>query len=208
VLAGMTASLLLASCGASAAPPQQVAWQSAVPAPGIVDLAGPRSDGRLVAALGSDLSLFGGGPLVPLTSASGPGAYAPFSGEAYIALAPEVRLRKAGCSFHRDDVFAIGDQPDRIIRVNRNGRASNFVNLPSPFLSAIAFDRVGSFGHRLLVTGTANGQSTLYAIDCRGRAKVLASGAPLVEGGMAVAPRSFGRFGGRLIAVDEFSGRI
>jgi hypothetical protein len=36
----------------------------------------------------------------------------------------------------------------------------------------------------------------------------VATGAPHVEGGIAVAPRAFGRFGGKLIAVDEVTGRI
>jgi hypothetical protein len=31
---------------------------------------------------------------------------------------------------------------------------------------------------------------------------------PVVEGGVVVAPRGFGRFGGRLIAPDELSGRL
>jgi hypothetical protein len=207
LLAAVAAVCVLASC-ASASSPQQVTWKSVQLAPGVVDLAGPRSDGPQVAAVDSGLSLFGGSSLAPFTSTSGSGAYVPFSGEPYIAITPKVRLRKAGCSFHRDVVFAIGDAPDRLVRINRRGRASNFVNLPSPFLSAITFDRLGSFGHRLLVTGTANGQSTLYAVDCRGRVKTIASHAPLVEGGMEVAPRSFGRFGGRLIAVDEQTGTI
>ena len=48
--------------------------------------------------------------------------------------------------------------------------------MPSPFLGAIAFDRVGSFGHRLLVAGTANDQTTLFAIDCHGRLKMITPG--------------------------------
>ena len=202
------AGILLAACGSSATPAQAVSWQSFRAAPGVVDLAGPRSDGRLVAAVANGLSLFGGGSLVPFTSQSGAGPYAPSASEPYIALTPEVRLPKSGCSFHRDNVFAIGDNPDSIVRIDRKGRASNLANVPSPFLSAIAFDRVGTFGHRLLVTGTANGRSTLYAIDCRARVRVLAHDAPLVEGGMEVAPKGFGRFGGRLIALDELSGTV
>ena len=48
----------------------------------------------------------------------------------------------------------------------------------------------------------------MLAIDCRGRARTIASGAPATEGGLAVAPRGFGRFSGDLIAPDESSGRI
>jgi hypothetical protein len=201
-------AFLLTSCGADAAPAQQITWQPVQPAPGIVDLAGPRSGGRLVAAVGGGLQLFRGGGLTPLTSQTGTGAYVPSAGESYLALTSKVRLSKARCSFHRDEVFAIGDNPDRIVRITRFGAAANFAALPSPFLSGITFDRVGTFGHRLLVTGTANKQTTLYAIDCRGRVRTITDHGPLVEGGIEVAPRSFGHFAGRLIGLDETHGPI
>jgi hypothetical protein len=74
--------------------------------------------------------------------------------------------------------------------------------------SGIVFDDVGSFGHRLLVTATRPSGSTVYAIDCRGAVTTVARTAPRVEGGYAVAPRAFGRFGGDLVAPDENSGRV
>ena len=206
-LAVAALACLLASCGADRAP-AQVSWQPVQSAPGIVDVAGPRSDGRLVAAVGGGLELFGGTGLVPFTHQTGAGAYLPTAGESYLAVSPGVRLPKSRCSFQRDDAFAIGDNPDRVVRITRRGAASDLVAPPSPFLGAIAFDSVGTFGHRLLVAGTANNRTTLYAIDCRGRIRTLTRRGPLVEGGMAVAPRSFGRFGGRLIAVDELGGAI
>lgn len=201
----MAGICLLFTSVAGAAP---VTWESVQSAPGIVDLAGPRSDGRLVAAVGGGLDLFGGGGLIPFTQASGPGAYAPSASESYLAMTPKVRLPKSRCSFHRDEVFALGDNPDRVVRITRRGNASNLVSLPSPFLSGITFDRVGTFGHRLLVTGTSNNVTTLYAIDCRGRVKTLTRHGPLVEGGIEVAPRGFGRFGGRLIGLDELHDAI
>jgi len=208
IAAACATAATLTACG-SDAPAHQVKWQSVLPAPGIVDLAGPRSDGRLAAAASlRGLSIFGGRSLVPFTSASGRGAFVPSLPESYIALTPNVRLPKTHCSFHRDDVFAIDANPARVVRITRHGLASNLVTLPSPFLSGIGFDRVGTFGHRLLVIGTANHQTTLYAIDCRGRFEVIAAAAPLVEGGIEVAPRSFGRFAGRLIALDEYSGQV
>jgi hypothetical protein len=83
------------------------------------------------------------------------------------------------------------------------------VDLPAgAFPTGITIDTVGSFGSRLLVTSFAAGKTTLTAFDCRGRARVMATGAPHVEGGIAVAPRTFGRFGGKLIAADEVTGRI
>jgi hypothetical protein len=51
-------------------------------------------------------------------------------------------------------------------------------------------------------------KATLYAVDCRGRTRVIARGVVRVEGGSAVAPRTFGRFGGWLVAVDEAGGGI
>jgi hypothetical protein len=48
----------------------------------------------------------------------------------------------------------------------------------------------------------------LLGIDCRGRVRRLLDDAPQVEGGIAVAPRSFGTFGGDVVAVDEFSGAV
>src|SRR5436190_18800511 len=180
--------LALAS-GAAAA---TATWQSVQAAPGVVDVAGPRTDDTLVAAVGGGIEAFNGRSLIPFTHLTGRGAYAPSAGESYIAVTPDVRLPKSGCSVHRNDVFALGDNPDRVVRITSRGNASNFVSLPSPFLSAIAFDRVGTFGHRLLVAGTANDATTLYAIDCRGRAKVLTGHGLLIEGGMEVAPRGFG----------------
>jgi hypothetical protein len=192
----------------SAADAATVTWQSVQPALGVVDVAGPRTDDTLVTAVGGGIELFDGRGLIPFTHGSGPGAYAPSAGESYVAVTPDVRLPKSGCSFHRNEIFALGDNPDRVVRITSHGSASDFVSLPSPFLSAIAFDRVGTFGHRLLVAGTANNVTTLFAIDCRGRVKVLTRQGPLIEGGMEVAPRGFPRFGGRLIAPDEMHGPI
>jgi hypothetical protein len=142
--------------------------------------------------------------------ARGPNGYIPARGEAYIAVAQARRVPGAGCSFRRDDVYALApvDQPG-VTLIARTGRARQFVTLPAgSFLSSIAYDGVGRFGNRLLVTAIVGGKTTLYAVDCRGRSRVLVSGAARVEGGSAVAPRSFGRFGGRLIAVDELTGSI
>src|ERR671923_194477 len=94
-------------------------------------------------------------------------------------------------------------------RSPRHGRARRFADLPSGgFLNGLAFDRVGEFGRGLLVSARVDRATTLYAIDCRGTVRVIAAGLPQVEGGMAVAPRGFGRFAGRLIAPDELTGRI
>jgi hypothetical protein len=207
-LAALALVVLLGLGGAEAASAEPISWTPVQSAPGIVDLAGPRSDGRLVVSMGGGLQLFRGSGLTPFTSETGPAPYVRSAGEPYMALTPEVRLPKANCSFHRDDTFVIGDNPDRIVRVTRRGKASDFAAVPSPFLSAITFDRVGSFGHRLLVAGHTFTEGGIYAIDCRGRVTPLTEHAPIIEGGMEVAPRTFGAFAGRLIALDENTGAI
>jgi hypothetical protein len=146
----------------------------------------------------------------PAPFARGPQGYPGSAGEPYVALGTGHAVPAARCSFRRDDVFVLnpGATPG-VLRVDRNGRSHPFASLPAgTFPSGIAIDRVGSFGYRLLVTAKASGKTTLHAFDCRGRDRVIAAVAPLVEGGLAVAPRTFGRFAGALIAADEVSGRI
>jgi hypothetical protein len=84
-----------------------------------------------------------------------------------------------------------------------------FASLPSAGLEdGIALDTTGRFGHGLLVTSTNRGVGTVYSIDCRGHVRTLTSSTPGLEGGIVVAPASFGRFGGDLIAPDEHNGGI
>src|SRR5213592_4458084 len=106
----ITAGLALLLCGADPVS-AQVSWQPVQAAPGIVDVAGPRSDGRLAAAVGGGVELFGGRGLIPFTHGGGAGSYVPSAGESYLAVTPRVRLRRSRCSFHRDEVFALGDNP-------------------------------------------------------------------------------------------------
>jgi hypothetical protein len=199
---------LLASSVASAAP-GPAKWRPVAQAPGIVDVVGPRADGRLVLSTHSGLFLMRP-TKTPVPYARGPQGYAGSPGEAYLALGSGHRVPGAGCAFRRDVIFVLDpDATPGIVRVGRNGRSSRFVDLPAgAFPSGITIDTVGSFGYRLLVTSFAAGKTTLTAFDCRGRARVVATGAPHVEGGIAVAPRTFGRFESKLIAPDEVTGRI
>ncbi len=201
-------TLLLASSVASAAPAPGT-WRAVAKVTGILDVVGPRGDGRLVLATHGGLFLMrpGGSP-VPY--ARGPQGYAGSPGEPYIALAKGRQVPGAGCAFGRDVVLALDpDATPGIVRVDRSGRSSRFADLPGgAFPTGITIDTVGRFGYRLLVTSFAAGKTTLHAFDCRGRARAIAAGAPHVEGGIAVAPRTFGRYGGTLIAVSEVTGRI
>jgi hypothetical protein len=184
-------------------------WVPLLHLPGVVDLSGPRRDGSLTVAAGGQLFLFD--PTSGLRAfALGPGGYVTSPGaEAYLAVAHGRRVRGAHCVFRSDDVYALEVTPPGVVAIDVNGRARPFVSLPAgAFPNGITFDDVGRFGRRLLVTAGVEGTTNLYAIDCRGRVRTVAERAPRVEGGMAVAPRSFGRYAGQLIAPDEIGGGI
>jgi hypothetical protein len=177
---------------------------------GVVDLAVRRSDGRFVVAANGRLALLRpGGRPVPF--ARGPGGYATDPGpEPYIALSTGQAVRGAACRFPRDGVYALEPQGrPGVIAISRSGQARRLVDLGGAgLLTGIAFDSTGRFGHRLLVTAGESGRTTLFAVDCRGRARTITRTAAALEGGIVVAPPSFGHFGGDLIAPDELSGRI
>src|SRR5204862_5428762 len=210
---GLTA---LAACGAGhGMPPAANAgsvahWRPALHVTRVVDLAAGRSDGRFVVAAGGRLALLRPGGR-PRPFARGPGGYATQRGpEPYIALSRGQVVRGAACRFPRDSVYTLEPQVrPGVIALTRAGQARRLVDLPGAgLLNGIAFDTTGRFGHRLLVTGTQSGHTTVFAVDCRGRARTITSAAPAVEGGIVVAPPSFCRFSGALIATDERSGRI
>ena len=187
----------------------QASWRPLVEQVGIVDVVGPRADGRLVVATRSGLFLLRPGH-PPQAFARGTGGYVPAGGEPYIALSPGRRLPRAGCAFVRDDIYALdADSTPGVIRIDSRGHAARIADFPpGAFPSGIAFDGLGAFGYRLLVTTVIGTTTTLSAIDCHGRITTLTRGGPRVEGGMAVAPKTFGKFAGDLIAPDEHSGRI
>jgi hypothetical protein len=207
----MAAGVVLAAAGATlalltfAAPPPS--WRTVDHVPGIVDVAGPRADGRLVMSTHTGLFLVrpGGSP----TAFANPG-YPGAVGEPYVALIPRTTVTGARCSFERDDVFALDPSATPgVVHITANGQTSRLVNLPAGvFPSGIAFDATGRFDHRLLVTGVVNSKTTLYAISCGGGITTVTAGAPRVEGGIVVAPPSFGHFGRDLIAADETTGTI
>ena len=211
---GLAAGLLLTACGPAARAPHGPVlpghWARFRRLPGVVDLAGPRADGSFtVAAAGRLLTLTRTGVLRPF--ARGPGGYSTAVGpEPYIATAGGGRVAGAACSFPSGTIFAL--QPGRdpgIIAITPAGRASRFTSLPataSP--DGITFDTTGRFGHRLVVTARNHAATMVLAIDCAGHVRPVTSHAPAMEGGIAVAPASFGRYGGDLIAPSETTGRV
>jgi hypothetical protein len=203
-LVGACAAVLAFWPSAAFAAPAWEQWQAVA---GVFDLGGPRSDGSLVVA--------GAGALYTMAP---DGALSRFAGgyhgdpgaEAYLAVSGGLEVGEAGCKFARDDTFILRlHAPIGVTRVDASGSdVSSFANVSLPSLNGIAFDPVGTFANRLLVTGPRNGKTEVDAIDCTGHVQVVTSTAPVVEGGIAVAPQTFGAFSGDLIAPDELSGII
>ena len=162
----------------------------------------------MVAAAGRLSVLSRTGVLSPF--ARGAGGYSTATGpEPYITV---TGIPPAGgrCPFPVGAAFAIEPRTHPgVVLINPQGRASRFADLPRDVApNGIAFDSAGRFGHRLLVTAASHGATMLLAVDCTGAVSVLTTRGPAVEGGIAVAPPSFGRFGGDLIAPNETSGRL
>lgn len=184
-------------------------WTQWLHLPGVVDVAGPRRDGRFVAAARGRLVLVSSaGRVTPFA----PAYSVPEGPESYIAVSPGAAVPGVGCRFSRDDVFALdlrGPQPG-VTRISATGAVSHLATVPGvSALGGIAFDTVGQFGHRLVVAGpAAPGQTQISAIDCRGAVTVVGTVGTGLEGGMAVAPPGFGAFGGQLIAPNEGNGSI
>jgi hypothetical protein len=199
---------LLYAVPAGAAPPT---WQPVAKVGGIFDVGGPRKDGSLVVAGSGHLFLVDPeGAVTPF--AQGPGGYADDRGaEAYLAVSPGLHPGGPGCDFQAGDVYILRlHAPLGITRVDVQGTKTAFVTIPGiQSLNGIAFDTVGFFGHRLLVTGSAGaGKTEVAEVDCNGAVQILTQSAPALEGELAVAPIGFGAYAGALIAPDEYSGNI
>jgi hypothetical protein len=216
-LAAAALSSTLAACGSSASyrvtaasAASRARWTAAVPIGRVLDLSTPRGDGTIVVAAEKRLALLRrSGAVQPF--ARGPAGYLnPGGEEPYLALSTGQRVPSAGCSFPRQSLYVLRLQRGAgVTAVDARGEAHGFARLPGRGLeNGIAFDSTGRFGHRLLVTATSNSRTAVYAVDCRGSVSTLTTGAPKVEGGIAVAPSTFGRFAGDLIAPDENSGRV
>ena len=210
-LLALAAAAHLAMIPAYAATVSSASWESWQSLPGIFDVGGPRSDGSLVVAGSGALYLVDpAGTVTPF--ARGPNGYHEDAGaEAYLAVSPGGHVTAAGCDFVRDETFVLRlHAPIGLNRVSATGDASSsFTNLSGvTSLSGIAFDTTGAFDHRLLVSGQSGTNTVILAVDCTGAAQVITRSAPVLEGGLAVAPNGFGSFGGSLIAPDELSGSV
>ncbi len=209
VLAALT-SIGLAACGSAATgsvtarPAAKLArWSTLMSVHRPLDVAG-RSDGSAIVAASGKLFLLR--PSGALTRFA-PAYTSPGGEEPYIAIAA---AGHPGCSYGSGSVYAIRLQKGRgITKISATGHVSRFASITAPgLIDGIAFDETGGFGHRLVVTINHGLTTTVEAIDCHGTVATITADAPRVEGGIAVAPSSFGRFGGDLIAPDETGGRI
>jgi hypothetical protein len=189
----------LAGCSASPAAATPAHWREFAHVKAPVDAVGPRADGSVVLAVGRGLATLGpGGAVKPFaTSYHGQG------GEPYIALAPR------GC-FGAGTVYALKvTRPQAVLAIAPHRKVRRLAPLRAQGLAnGIAFDTTGRFGHRLLVTVSGNRRTTVYSVGCHGGVRSLTHRAPTVEGGLAVAPSTFGAFAGDLIAPDELTGKI
>jgi hypothetical protein len=216
-LTGLAVAVALAGCAAAPRPPAAAPrpapllhWSRLAHLTGVVDFAGPAADGSLTVAAGSSLFILSrSGALTPF--ARGPGGYVDTTGsEAYIATTGNDPVAGAGCSFQAGMTFALrlGSHPGLTL-ISANGQARPFANLPAGLRpGGITWDAVGSFGHRLLVIDRGPVHTAVLAVDCAGGVHTIAAQGPRMEGGITVAPASFGRYGGDLIGPDEVSGRV
>ncbi len=185
-------------------------WEQWTSIPGVFDVGGPRNGFLVVAGSAALYLVHPEGEMA--TFARGSGGYHDDPGaEAYIAVSPGGHVGASNCDFSRDETFILRlHAPLGVTRVDAAGvSSSSFASITGmSSLNGIAFDTTGAFDHRLLVSGSAAGKIVIAAIDCKGAVQVITTSAPTLEGGLAVAPRGFGAFGGDLIAPDELSGHI
>jgi hypothetical protein len=202
--AGLAGLIALGACGTASggqitarAAASPTSWQTFVHIRSPVDMV--MSDRIVLAADGRLQSLSPGGAVARFAA----GYQSPGGGEPYIAASP------GGC-FGRRTIYALQlVRRPGVVAVRPDGHVRRFASIGAPgLLDGIAFDTTGRFGNRLLVVVTSGARATVDAIGCDGRVTRITRNAPRVEGGMAVAPKSFGRFAGDLIAPDEISGRI
>ena len=175
----------------------------------VIDLAGPNAQGTIVA--------IANGRLDALTSSGSIHRFAPGYSvsaglEVYITMSSGQHVSGAGCSWPAGDLYALDlSSTPGVSVVTPQGSVSHLASLPTQtgLENGITFDTTGRFGHRLLITSTISLKTTsVYAISCNGQVQVLTRHGPRVEGGMVVAPPGFGRFGGDLLAADEYSGNL
>jgi hypothetical protein len=207
LFAVLVVGIVSVGCGGAAArtpAPALARWAPYVRLASPIDIVGPRRDGAMVVAANGRLWLLSRSGA---TKAFAPAYHSNPGLEAYVAL-PTAGHR--GCNFGVDTVYAISfGKPRGVVAIGAAGGVRPFATITARgLIDGIAFDDTGRFGYRLLVVTTHGKQATVDAIDCHGAVVPITKTAHRVEGGMVVAPATFGRFGGDLIAPDELGGGV
>ena len=188
---------------------EALTWQSGAHLPGVFDVVGPRSDGRLLVAATGGLYLL---DAAGQTTRFAPSYSPPPGPETYIAVSPGLSDDNGSCAFARDSVAALDltSSPPGITLITPTGGLSHLANITGVSgLFGITFDATGQFGNRILVLGSVpGGGSQISAIDCLGHVSTIGIVNVPLEGGIAVAPPTFGTFAGQLIAPNELDGSI
>jgi hypothetical protein len=121
--------------------------------------------------------------------------------EKYLAMAPS---QSAAAGFTPRDVFVT--QGAEVYKATPPGPLALFATIPCNVTdhTGITFDHVGTFGFNMIVTCETGG---VFQIDRTGTVTPIADTGAHLEG-PAVAPLSFGRFGGQILAADEFINQV
>jgi hypothetical protein len=207
LFAVLVVAIVSVGCGGATAwtaAPALARWTPYVHLAGPIDVVGPRRDGAMVVAANGRLWLLSRSRAIKAFAPayrSNPGL------EAYVAL-PAVGHR--GCRFGAGTVYAISfGKPRGVAAIDAAGHVRPFATITAPgLIDGIAFDETGRFGYRLLVVTTDGNHAAVDAINCHGGVTPITNTAHRVEGGIAVAPPTFGRFAGDLIAPDELGGGV
>jgi hypothetical protein len=215
-LGGAMITLVLGAIAVSAASPSPSAtprlldWSKWRHLEGVFDL-GLQTDRAGIIAEGTELffTVNRSGTIAAINTGS---SYQGVPGfEAYFAVSAG-EPAAGTCRFQHGAIYVINPRTaNQVLEVDPiSGRPLPFATVTGvASLNGIAFDDTGSFGeHPLLVTGPADGKTTVAAIDCHGQVKVVSNAAPRMEGGISVAPDTFGAHAGELIVTDEISGDI
>jgi len=215
-LTGAMITLMVGALGTPAAAsspsssPVLISWARWQHLEGVFDL-GLQRDGSGLIAEGTEL-LFTVSPSGTISAINTGSSYQGVSGfEAYFAVSAGEPAAGA-CRFQHGAIYVISPRAaGQVLEVDPNtGSPRHFATVPGvDSLNGIGFDDGGSFGdHPLLVTGPTGTRAVVAAIDCHGDVKLITSRAPRMEGGISVAPGTFGAHAGELIATDEVGGDI
>src|SRR5437764_181130 len=136
------AALYIAGVAARTPPPGAPRWEVHRPVPQIMDMVGPRSDGRFVVATYRDVRLLGPGRRLRTVASGLPTSH---EVEPHVAITPHQRVPATGCAWRRDDAYLVGPGGHRwVYRIAPSGRSRRFAKLPADETpSGVGYDEGG-----------------------------------------------------------------